>query len=251
MLQQAFGDRPALVHLADQIARRHLHVFQEGFAEHRRAGNQADRSWPHAGVCHVDQQEGNAVMLAHGRVGADKTEDPVGVMRVAGPDLVTVDQVMIALQHRASLQPRQIGPGSRFAVALAPADFSTHDLRQMLLALRLGAVFQQHRPQHRQPHAAQRRAAIQRLHFLIHHRGFHLSEATAAVLLRPGRRGPALFRHAVEPDLLFGILVHRGLAAGDDFVVRHRRAHQGRTVRLEPASNADTKIIQFGHVGLP
>ncbi len=60
-------------------------------------------------------------MLRDVRVRAREQEAPVGDVRVAGPDLVAVDHVLVALARRGGAQRREVGPGVGLAEALAPA----------------------------------------------------------------------------------------------------------------------------------
>ena len=82
--------------------------------------DQLDRPRLDARRGHVEQHEGDAFVLL-GRVGAHQAEDPVGLVGVGGPDLLAVDQVMVALVLRLGLQTGEVGPGAGFGVALAPA----------------------------------------------------------------------------------------------------------------------------------
>ena len=98
-------------------------------------------------------------MLLRGGIGAHQAEDPVGVIRVRRPDLLAVDDVVVAVACRAGLQRSEVGAGIRLGIALAPADQPCCDLRQMLLLLRLGAVFEQRRPEHGDAERGQAAAA--------------------------------------------------------------------------------------------
>ncbi len=88
-------------------------------------------------------------------VGAHQAEDPVGVVRERGPDLLAVDDVVVALAHGARLQRREVGAGAGLRIALAPEVLAVVDARQEALLLRVGAEAQQHR----RAHARGRRAA--------------------------------------------------------------------------------------------
>ena len=54
-------------------------------------------------------------------VGAREQEAPVGHVGVAGPDLVAVDHVLVAVARRGGAQRREVGAGLGLAEALAPA----------------------------------------------------------------------------------------------------------------------------------
>ena len=82
------------------------------------------------GRLHVEQQEADPAMLGLGR-GADQAEDPVGLVGVAGPHLLAVDQPVVALVLGLGLQAGEIGAGARLRIALAPADFAARDLGQV------------------------------------------------------------------------------------------------------------------------
>src|ERR1700681_1529446 len=95
----------------------------------------------------------------------------------------------------ASLSARvcsEIRSGIRLGIALAPANESGRDLRQMFFLLRLGAVLQQRRPEHGNAERGQRLPGADRRHLLAHDLGLLAIEASAAIFLRPMRHGPAL-----------------------------------------------------------
>ena len=104
-LEQVLGVGPALVLLADPVLDRHLHVGEEDLVDlvaHRRARavDQVDRIDLDAGRLHVDQQEGDALLPLALVRGPHQAEDPVGPMGVGRPDLLAVDDVVVALHAR-------------------------------------------------------------------------------------------------------------------------------------------------------
>ena len=98
----------------------------------RGAGDQLDRPRLDARLVHVDQQEGDALVLLGLRVGAHQAEAPVGVLRAGGPDLLAVDQPVVALVLALGLQAGEVGAGAGLGVALAPAQLAADDRRQVL-----------------------------------------------------------------------------------------------------------------------
>ena len=162
--EQIFGDVPAAIHLADELVLGHLHVVEEGLAEGRIAADQQDRLGRHAGRRHVEQEEADALVLGLGRC-AHQAEDPVGLVGVAGPHLLAVDQPMIALVLGLGLQARQVGSRARLRIALAPADFAARDLAADMLLLLLVAELEQRRAEHRDAEAGQRRPRADRAPF--------------------------------------------------------------------------------------
>src|SRR5262249_39935796 len=123
---------------------------------------------------------------------ARQQEDPVGAVAAGGPDLLAVDDVVVAVAHRARLQAREVGAGARLGVALAPDRLGAGDAGQVLALLLLGAMDDQRRAQHAHAEGARagvRGAVVAELfaedHLLVD------AGVEAAVLLRPRRRDPA------------------------------------------------------------
>src|SRR3546814_20961865 len=58
-----------------------------------------DRLHRHAGQRHVDQQETDALLRLHSRIGANQSDQPVRMVRLRGPDLLdrTATTVAVAL----------------------------------------------------------------------------------------------------------------------------------------------------------
>ena len=191
-------------------------------------------------------------MLLRGWIGAHQAEDPVGVVGVGRPDFLAVDDVVVAVGDRAGLQRGEIGAGVRLGIALAPADQPRGDLRQMLFLLGLGAVLQKRRPEHGNAERGQRLPRADRRHLLAHDLGFLAVETAAAIFLRPVRHGPALVAHALEPDALRLRGEFRVTAAPEGVGVRrHRLAHFGWAVRLEPGAGFLAECVQIGHRCFP
>ena len=80
------------------------------------------------------------------RVGAHQREHPVGMVRPGGPDLLAVDDEVVAVAHRRGAQAREVGAGIGFGIALAPDRLAGQHGRQMARLLRLGAEADQDRP---------------------------------------------------------------------------------------------------------
>ena len=104
----------------------------------------------------VDHAQAGAARSRAGRIGTAKAESPlcfgtsgsvrasrktpVGDVGVAGPDLVPVDHVLVAVALRGGAQRRQVGPGVGLAEALAPALAAADQAGQEALLDRLAAV---------------------------------------------------------------------------------------------------------------
>ena len=63
------------------------------------------------------------------------------MVRIAGPDLGTVDDVLIAEAIRPAFERGQIGTSIRLRIALAPGNIRIHDTRQKLLFLHVSTKF--------------------------------------------------------------------------------------------------------------
>ncbi|MNJ21628.1 hypothetical protein D3C77_159840 [compost metagenome] len=246
--QQVFGHVPAAVQRAHQILFFHAHVVEEGLAEGRLAADQGDGPRRHARRRHVEQHEADAQVLWRLGVGADQAEDPVGLVGVGGPDLLAVDDPVVAAILGAGLDRGEVGPGARLGIALAPADLAAHDGRQETLLLLLRAEGQQRRTQHPDAEAGQRQLRLEAAHLGGQHLGLLAGKPAAAVCARPFRRGPAARGHAVQPQLVRGGLEH-GVAAAPDviLVAVARTAHLGRAVRLQPGARLGAERLQIGH----
>ena len=93
---------------------------------------------------HVQQEVRNALALGGIRVGAGQQQAPVGVHTAAGPQLLAVDDVVVAVASGRGAQARQVGAGLRFGEALDP-DLAVEDRGQVPSALLVGARDQQGR----------------------------------------------------------------------------------------------------------
>ena len=249
MGQQIFGHVPAAVQRPDEVFLLHPHIVEEGLAEGALAADQRDRPGRDPLGGHVDQYEGDAQMFGGVRVGPDQAEDPVGLVGIGGPDLLAVDDPVVAAILRPGLKTRQIGPRARFGIALAPADFATHDFGQKMLLLGLGAEGQQGRTQHPDAEAGQGRLGVDAAHLRMQHLGLFAAQSPTAVFGRPFRRGPALGPHPVQPDLVRRRRID-GVAPAPDpvLLVLHRPAAFRRTVGLKPGAGLRAEGIKFGHV---
>ena len=115
------GDAPAGVHLADQVVGRDAHVGEEDLGELvGDAGDLPQRTHLDARLVHVDDQVGDALVLGRVAVGAHQHDAQVGLRRAAGPDLLAVDDELVAVDVGAALERGQVGARVRLGVELAP-----------------------------------------------------------------------------------------------------------------------------------
>ena len=76
-------------------------------------------------------------------IGADEREDHVGVVCTRRPDLLTVDDEMIAVQHRTRAQPGKVGTRAGLTHAQRCGDLGAQNRHRPPLLLLVGAERQQ------------------------------------------------------------------------------------------------------------
>ena len=81
-------------------------------------------------------------------IGAGKREDVVGEMAGRCPNLLTVEDPLVAVEFAAQTNVRQVGASIGLAVALTPHVGVRQDARQVVRLLLLGAPLQQRVAQH-------------------------------------------------------------------------------------------------------
>ena len=140
----ALGDGPAPVLVAEEVLDRHDHVVEEDLVEVGRPPRLADRSHVDARRRHVDDQAADALVLGGVGVGADEEHAPVRLLGPAGPHLLPVDHVAVAVAHGAGLEAGQVGAGVGLGEALAP-HLAIPDPGEVPLALLGGGVVEQGR----------------------------------------------------------------------------------------------------------
>src|SRR5262249_45211331 len=125
------GHGPSLAGPADHVGGRdagpvevHLPEFPGDTVDHAQ-GPLLD-----ARLAHGHGERGQPAVPGDVRIGASEQHAPLRGVRVAGPDLVAVDHVLVSRQLRAGRERPQIGPGLWLAESLAPAVAAVDDARQ-------------------------------------------------------------------------------------------------------------------------
>ncbi len=134
------GERPAAVLLADPVGGRHPDVVEEHLGEQVPAGEVTQRPDLHAGRVRVDDQVGDALLPAFPGSGPDQGEEDVGVAGVRRPDLLAVDDVLVAVAAGGGAQAGQVRACFRFRVALGPHRVAAEHRGQPAALLLRGAV---------------------------------------------------------------------------------------------------------------
>ena len=184
----------------NHVLLRHADIVEEGFAELLMTAERLDRPARDARRREIDEQEGNALLLLGGLVGAHEQEDPVRVLRERRPCLLAVYDPVVAVEHGFAAQGREIGAGIRLRIALAPHVLAGEDARQVCLLLLLGAEADQQRPEHDDAHVRRARHAGA-VEFLDEGDLLAGRQAHAAIFFRPRRGEPSPLRELDAPGL--------------------------------------------------
>ena len=153
-------------------------------------------------------------MLGRFGIGAHGEPAVVGVAREAGPELLAVDHVLVAVEIRARGERGEVGAGARLAVADAEVDLAGEDLRQEERLLLLAAVARDRRADRVGGEHRHRRAAAHR--FVEEDELLDLGAALPAVLRGPSDPEPAVGAHlthdlaVVRTDAVLGGRAPRG-----------------------------------------
>ena len=118
--QRGAGHPPAVVEVAHEVGGRDADVVEEHLVEVRLAGDLAQRSDRDARRAQVDDEARDALVLRHRRVGAEDAEPEVAVVGAAGPDLLAVEDELVAVALGPRAERGEVGAGVGLAPELAP-----------------------------------------------------------------------------------------------------------------------------------
>ena len=207
-------DVPAAVEFAEQAGLWNAYVVEKDLVEALTVRHVDQRPHADAGRLHVHEEVTDAAVLRRVGIGARDHEHPVGVVRLAGPDLLSVEDELVAIRNGARLQRCEIGAGVWFAVPLAPDDLAGRDARQVLRLLLVVAVEDDRRAEITDGGGVDdRRARV--AHRLVVNDLIPVRQFETAVLLRPRRRDPAFRRQLLQelPPELVRLVVDRVVRA--------------------------------------
>ena len=137
--ERDLGQRPALVHLADQVGGRQAHVGEEHLVERVGAGHLDDRADLDAGRVHRADEVRDALVLGHVGVGAGDEDAELRVLGQRRPDLLAVDDPLVAVAHGPGAEVGQVAAGLGLAEQLAPDLLGRQQREEVALLLLLGA----------------------------------------------------------------------------------------------------------------
>ena len=133
------------MHRTDDQIRLGPRVGEEHLAELAAAGDVADRPDVDAGLVRRHQKQRNPLVFRGIRIGPAQHVEPVGVGAERHPDLLAVDDPLVAVAHGPGTQARQVRSRARLGEALAPELTHARDGRQEAALLLVGAEVQQGR----------------------------------------------------------------------------------------------------------
>src|SRR4029453_1040492 len=129
---------------------------------------------------------GDPLVLRRIRIGAHQQLLVVGDLREAGPDLLSGDDQIVAVDHRARRQAGEVGAGTGLGKALTPDDLAAQNFRQVKRLLLLAAAGYQRRAAVVETDEQRRRVVRARAgELLVPDELLHQRRAAAAVRLRP------------------------------------------------------------------
>src|SRR4051812_8706522 len=140
--QRALRDRPSAVQFAEEVLSGHHHVGEEHLVEVGVLGVGELGQGPagDARRAHVDHQRTDALVLGRVGIGAHEAKAPVGVVRPRGPDLLAVDDEVVAVEYGPGRQAGQVAARSRLAHTETPGDLGPQRGEDPPLLLLVGAV---------------------------------------------------------------------------------------------------------------
>src|SRR5213593_990038 len=183
--ERGLRDLPPLVQATDEIAPIGAGVGHEDLGEERGAGDLPERADLDARLAHVEEEARDALVLWRLRVGAGEQDPPVGDGPARGPDLLAVDDEVVALVLGARLEAREVRAGIGLGVELTPDLFGREHLLQVALLLPVGAVNDDRRPDEPDPESVDGGRRVDTRHLVLDDRLLHRRGSPAAQLSRP------------------------------------------------------------------
>src|SRR6058998_2863948 len=201
-----------------------------------------ERLHRHAGQAHVEQEVRDALVPRRVGIGPRQQHHAIGDVGQRRPHLLPVDHPVLAVFHGTSLERREIGPGVRLRIPLAPDLFAGEDLGRIPLLLLLGPVGDDRRPGHADAEDVQDLRRLGQRHLLVEDQLLHEGEATPAVLLGPRQSDePRVVERALPVAKKLIRLGSRNLRAGHDAT-----GPVTRNVLFEPRADLLAKRVLFG-----
>ena len=113
-------DTPPAVQWTEEVFGRQFDIGEEHLVELRLACHLAQRADLDTRQVHREQEEADAVVLAGVRVRAGHQDAPVAVATARAPHLLTVDDVVVAVEVGTRRERAEVAAGTGLAEQLAP-----------------------------------------------------------------------------------------------------------------------------------
>ena len=143
---------PALADPPDQVLRRHVRVGEKHLVKRRVAIHLFERLHVYARLLYVDHEIRQPLMLGRIPIRAGQQQAVIGMMGAGGPDLLAVDEPIVAVQIRTGGGASEVRAAARLTEELAPGVFPGENAAQKPLFLPIRAVLEQRR-RRQQPHS--------------------------------------------------------------------------------------------------
>jgi len=166
-----------------------VRAAEEDFVEFGAARHLLDRAHFDGGVLHVDPEHGEALVLRHIRIGADEQDAVVAEMGAGRPDLLAVDDPVVAILLGFRAQARDVGTAGGLGEELAPDLVAAHGGTDETLLRLIRAPGHDGRDAHAEPDGEDAAGDGVFRFFLTVDNVVDGGAATAAPLLRPGDAG--------------------------------------------------------------
>ena len=146
--QRGERDPPAIAGRAERLGVRDARVGEVHLVELGLAGHLPQRADLDAGGVHVDDEGGEAGVLHGLRVGAHDEQAPPRDVGQRRPDLLAVDDPLVAVPDAARRQSGEVGPAAGLGEQLAPDLFAGEQGAEVAALLLLGPPLHDRRRAH-------------------------------------------------------------------------------------------------------
>ena len=195
-LQRVAHHFPALVLGPQARTHGHTHIGKEDLVEIALPHHRGDLADLDARCVHGDEQDRDAPMPPAIRIGPDQQDDEVRVIAIRGPDLGSVDHIIVFHPKGLGAQCGEIAARLGFREALAPEHVAGGNARQVLGLLGLGPVGHDGGADPVDVHVLGAPGLADGPHFLPHHGMAPGRGVLAAIFLGPVLGQPATLGHA-------------------------------------------------------
>ena len=162
------------------------------------AGHVWDGTHRDAGLVHVNKEEADPFLFLDLRIGPREHEDVGRIVRHRRPDLLTVNDELIPLDHGPCLEACEVRSGPRLRITLAPDMVARQDRGQVAPPLLLRPPLDQHRSDHLDAMILEARNPPA-LNLFMEDERLAPGKPHTAVFDRPEGGDPAFGRHPQEP----------------------------------------------------